>query len=110
MRAKLQQIKQQLHRRRHEPPAQTGKWLQSVVQGYFNYHAVPGNSYSLARFRARVIRHWRSSLRRRSDRHRLSWSRFGRLAERWIPVQRVLHPYPQVRFDAKHIQGRSRVR
>ncbi len=33
MRAKLQQIKQQLRRRRHEPPAQTGKWLQSVVQG-----------------------------------------------------------------------------
>ena len=110
MRAKLQQIKQQLHRRRHEPPAQTGKWLQSVVQGYFNYHAVPGNSFSLARFRERVIRHWRSSLRRRSDRHRLSWSRFGRLAERWLPVQRVLHPYPQVRFDATHIQGRSRVR
>jgi RNA-directed DNA polymerase len=110
MRAKLQQIKQQLRRRRHEPPAQTGKWLQSVVQGYFNYHAVPGNSFSLARFRERVIRHWRSSLRRRSDRHRLSWSRFGRLAERWLPVQRILHPYPQVRFDATHIQGKSRVR
>jgi RNA-directed DNA polymerase len=90
MRAKLQQIKQQLHRRRHEPPAQTGKWLQSVVQGYFNYHAVPGNSFSLARFRNRVIRHWRSSLRRRSDRHRLSWSRFGRLAEKWLPVQHIL--------------------
>ena len=110
MRAKLQQIKQQLHRRRHEPPAQTGKWLQSVVQGYFNYHAVPGNSFSLARFRARVIRHWRSSLRRRSDKHRQSWSRFGLLAERWLPVQRILHPYPQVRFDATHIQGKSRVR
>jgi hypothetical protein len=71
-----------------------GNGSQSVVQGYFNYHAVPGNSFSLARFRERVIRHWRSSLRRRSDKHRLSWSRFGRLAERWLPVQRILHPYP----------------
>ena len=26
---------------------QQGKWLRSVVQGYFNYHAVPGNMASL---------------------------------------------------------------
>ena len=49
MRAKLLEIKQQLRRRMHEPVAQTGKWLRSVVQGYFNYHAVPGNTDSLAR-------------------------------------------------------------
>ncbi len=34
MRAKLQQIKQQLRSRMHHPVAQTGKWLKSVVQGY----------------------------------------------------------------------------
>ena len=28
----------------------TGEWLQSVVQGYFNYHAVPGNLDSLGPF------------------------------------------------------------
>ena len=27
-----------------------------------------------------------------------------------IPEVRILHPYPDVRFDAKHIQGRNRVR
>ena len=37
----------QLRQRMHEPPEQTGEWLQSVVQGYFNYHAVPGNTDSL---------------------------------------------------------------
>jgi hypothetical protein len=47
MRAKLEEIKQQLHQRMHEPPALTGKWLRSVVQGYFNYHAVPDNTDSL---------------------------------------------------------------
>ena len=47
MRAKLLEIKQQLRRRMHEPVAQTGQWLRSVVQGYFNYHAVPGNIDSL---------------------------------------------------------------
>jgi hypothetical protein len=43
MRAKLRQIKQQLRERMHDPVPQTGEWLQSVVQGYFNYYAVPGN-------------------------------------------------------------------
>ena len=49
MRAKLLEIKQQLRQRMHEPVAQTGEWLRSVVQGYFNYHAVPGNTDSLGR-------------------------------------------------------------
>ena len=43
MRAKLREIKQQLRKRMHDPVPQTGQWLKSVVQGYFNYYAVPGN-------------------------------------------------------------------
>ena len=55
MRAKLREIKQQLRQRMHDPVAETGKWLKSVVQGYFNYHAVPGNLTSLGVFRDRVL-------------------------------------------------------
>src|SRR4029450_9305129 len=47
MRAKLLEMKQQLRRRMHESVELTGKWLRSIVQGYFNYHAVPGNIDSL---------------------------------------------------------------
>jgi RNA-directed DNA polymerase len=54
MKAKLRGIKQQLRQRMHDPVAQTGKWLKSLVQGYFNYHAVPGNLNSLGIFRERV--------------------------------------------------------
>ena len=36
----------------------TGKWLRSVVQGYFNYYAVPGNCTSRGIFRARVMAYW----------------------------------------------------
>jgi hypothetical protein len=50
LRAKLQRIKQQLRSRLHDPVAQTGEWLESVVQGYFNYHVVPGNLDSLGVF------------------------------------------------------------
>src|SRR5262249_53210984 len=38
LRAKLQAIKPKLAARRHELVPETGKWLKSVVQGYFNYH------------------------------------------------------------------------
>ena len=38
MRSKLRQVKQQLRQRMHDPVRQTGEWLRSVVQGYFNYY------------------------------------------------------------------------
>jgi len=102
LRAKLQEIKQQLQRRRHDPVAQTGEWLRSVVQGYFNYHAVPGNLPSLGLFRVRLTRLWRTQLLHRSQRHRCPWARMRRLAARWLPLPRVLHPWPTARFAASH--------
>ena len=102
MRAKLLEIKQQLRRRMHEPVELNGKWLRSIVQGYFNYHAVPGNIDSLSAFRYRVIRLWRTMLIHRGQKHHLTWVRMRKLVDRWIPQPRVLHPYPRVRFDAIH--------
>ena len=102
MAAKLKEIKQQLRTRMHDQTAQTGEWLQSVVQGYFNYHAVPGNLSRLCIFRNRVIRLWRGALRRRGQKRRPNWARMSRLAQRWLPVPRALHPYPAARFAAHH--------
>jgi RNA-directed DNA polymerase len=102
MRAKLRQIKQQLRKRMHDPVPQTGQWLKSVVQGYFNYYAVPGNLPSLGVFRDRLLGFWWRTLRRRSQKRRMSWTRTLALARRWLPQPRVLHPYPAVRFAASH--------
>jgi len=102
MRAKLLDIKQQLRQRMHDSVPQTGKWLRSIVQGYFNYHAIPGNTDSLFAFRHRAIRLWRSMWIHRGQKHHLTWVRMQRLADRWLPQPRVLHPYPRVRFDATH--------
>src|SRR6476660_2943765 len=41
MRAKLKMIKEEMWRRMHHPIPDQGKWLRRVVQGYFNYYAVP---------------------------------------------------------------------
>ncbi len=102
MRAKLQEIRQKLRQRMHDAVPETGKWLRSVVQGYFNYHAVPGNGKRLQVFRDAVIRYWRHTLRRRSQTNRINWERLKRLVSRWIPSVHIVHPYPSVRFDATH--------
>ena len=41
-------------------------------------------------------------LRRGSQRSRWSWERFQERLGTLLPEIRVLHPYPDVRFDAKH--------
>jgi hypothetical protein len=86
-----------------------GKWLASVVRGHLAYYAVPGNSGAISAFRRQVGRLWLHALRRRSQRHRMTWKRMERLLARWIPPSRISHPYPEVRFDVR-TQGRSPVR
>ena len=100
--AKLRQIKLTLRRRMHEPVPRIGAWLRSVLQGFYRYHAVPGNLRAMSVFRYRLLRLWRMVLHRRSQRARVGWQRIGLLSARWLPVARVLHPYPQYRFDAMH--------
>ena len=102
--AKLKELKEELRRRWHEPVAEVGKWLKSVVRGYFNYHAVPGNMDSLNSFRAQVIWRWYRAVRRRSQRDRMTWDRFWPLVDRWIPSAKIPHPHPNVRFDAKYLR------
>ena len=86
----------------HDPVPQTGGWLKSVVQGYFNYYAVPGNLTSLGVFRDRVLALWWRTLRRRSQKRPISWTRILGLAQRWLPQPCRLHPFPDARFAATH--------
>jgi RNA-directed DNA polymerase len=100
--AKLKQIKDELRMRMHHPLAEVGKWLRSVVRGYFNYHAVPGNFASLQSFRLEVSKRWLRVIQRRSQKCRMSWKQMAGFAKQWLPVPKILHPYPYLRFDAKH--------
>ena len=102
MTAKLKIVKETLMRNRHDPVAKLGAWLSGVVRGYFNYHAIPGNVDRIVEFRTQVIRLWFKALKRRSQRTRLNWARFGKLVDIWIPTARILHPHPNVRFYAMH--------
>lgn len=107
--AKLKDLRRALMAQRHIPVPAQGAWLGRVLQGYFVYYAVPTNLRSLRSFRTQAIRSWMHALRRRSQRHRMSWGRMGRLVKRWIPPVRALHPWPEKRFAAS-TRGRSPVR
>ena len=109
MAAKLRSVKTELMRRRHLPIPEQGRWLASVVRGHLVYYAVPGNIDTVVAFRTQATRHWYRALRRRSQRHRLNWTRMNRLSVRWLPPARIMHPWPDARFDAT-TRGRSPVR
>ena len=100
--AKLKEIKEELRRCMHHPIPEQGKWLKQVLSGYYAYHAVPTNLRSLSAFLEHVRRLWMRALRRRSQKHALSWERTDRLANDWLPQPRILHPWPNARFAVKH--------
>jgi group II intron reverse transcriptase/maturase len=98
MRRKLGEVKTELRRRLHVPVPEVGKWLRTVLRGHFNYYGVPQNSAALNTFRYYVSWLWWRTLRRRSQNTRLTWERMRRLVERYLPLVRITHPYPSVRF------------
>jgi RNA-directed DNA polymerase len=102
MQAKLRNIKEALRRRMHQPIPKQGQWLHYVVRGYFNYHAVPTNARALVVFRHHVTDLWRRTLRRRSQKDRITWARMTQLADAWLPKPIILHPWPSDRFAVTH--------
>jgi RNA-directed DNA polymerase len=102
MQATIQRVKEELQRRRHQPIPEQGKWLGQVVRGFFAYHAVPTNYRALVLFRVRIAQLWKRALARRSQKGRQTWKKMPRLIADWLPRPRILHPWPERRFDVTH--------
>jgi RNA-directed DNA polymerase len=101
--AKLKALRQELFRNIHADLHWVGRWLQSVYRGWCQYHAVPGNYRRLKQFREAIRDMWIHALRRRSQRgYRMTWAKFTKLTNRWLPIPKILHPYPNVRFESQH--------
>ena len=107
--AKLHEVKSELRKRMHQAISIQGSWLQTVVRGYFNYHAIPDNGKAIGAFRYWIAKTWYRILRKRSQRNRMTWERMGKIIAQWLPPARILHPWPDQRF-AVMTQGRSRMR
>jgi RNA-directed DNA polymerase len=88
------------------PIPEQGAWLGSVARGHLGYYAVPGNTDAVSAFRTQVTRLWFTSLRRRSQRSRVTWTRMNRYATYWLAPARMQNPFPSMRLDAR-TRGRS---
>jgi len=100
MQAKIAEIRKELRRRMHEPVCEVGRWLGKVLMGHYQYYAVPNNFPKLSAFRDHLLRAWKSILARRSQKGgtRNTWERMTYLATRYLPLPRILHPYPDQRL------------
>jgi len=98
LRNKLAELKKTMRERLHWSIPDLGTWLKSVIVGHCRYYGVPWNGKSLTRFRSEIIRMWCRSLRRRSQKHRITWKRMSRIAKRWLPSPFICHPYPLERM------------
>lgn len=104
MRTTLRAVKRQLRTRMHHSIPAQGRWLRSVLKGYFAYHAVPTNSRALASFRYHVTVLWLRTLRRRSQKAHLTWERMTAITAFWLPVPRIQHPWPAQRFRVNYLR------
>ena len=100
--AKLKAIKDTLRKHRHATIGEQGRWLATVLRGYFAYFAVPTNGACLSAFRQQVKERWLRVLRRRSQQRHLTWIGAQTIVDRHLPVPRILHPWPEQRFHVSH--------
>lgn len=83
-------ISQWCRLQRHLPVGLQARALGSKLRGHYNHYGVTGNSRSLSRFYQVVRRIWFWWLARRSQRSRLTWSRFVALLRRYpLPPPRL---------------------
>jgi len=108
MRLSLQLIKNELRRRMHDTIVDTGKWIRTVLQGHLNYFSVSGNDPSIWAYFTQVKWYWLRAIRRRSQRAFVTWDKFVERIDHFFPKIRLMHPYPDARFDVR-TRGRSPV-
>jgi len=98
MTRKLKEVKDELRKRMHHPVPEVGRWLASVLRGHINYYGVPLNSKALSAFCHQVTWLWRRTLRRRSQKSKVTWERMERITQTWLPKPKIVHPYPDQRL------------
>jgi len=102
LKAKIREVKEELRRHTHASIEEQGEWLNSVLRGHIAYFAVPTNSAALSAFRHYIRVRWLRRLRRRSQRHRMTWKRMQKYIDRYLPRPKILHPWPEQRFRVKY--------
>lgn len=88
----LKRIGEWCRRHRHFPVAWQHAQLAAKLRGHYAYYGITGNARALHLLRVHVERIWLKWLRRRSQRHRMTFPRYLRFLERFpLPPPRVVH-------------------
>jgi hypothetical protein len=74
------------------------EWLPFARRGMSRLPVGPRDIVGM--YRAEVCRAWLHSLRRRSQRARMTWDRFQRYVGRYIPKVRACHRHPNPRYTS----------
>lgn len=98
----IRKIGEKLQRMRHQPIDEQGRRLANMLEGHYAYFAVPTNIEAVRAVRHHAKVRWYLSLRRRSQRRSLTWRRMNVIVEKYLPLPRVQHPWPEQRFLVKH--------
>ena len=85
----------------HIPVPDQGRYLRKVLDGWLNYHAIPGNNKAISRFVYYIGGIWFRCLRKRSHKARnLKWDKMNKYIDKWFPEVTIRHPYPEIRFTS----------
>jgi hypothetical protein len=76
---KLKEIRAGMRQRMHAPVREQHRWLCQVLRGHYRYYGVIFNSRALRAFQTCVVRLWRKTLGKRSQKGRLTWPSYARL-------------------------------
>jgi RNA-directed DNA polymerase len=92
MRRFLMDTKAWLHDHMHDPPAKQRAALDRKLVGLYQYFGLWGCASVLHRVRWNLRRNWYQTLRRRGQKHRLTWEKFMRSPWSRLPFPGLIHP------------------
>ena len=88
---KLKAIRDEMQRRMHAPVREQHRWLRQVLNGHYQYFGVIFNYRSLRVFKDCVVRHWRKTLGKRSQKGRMNWATYRQLLTAFPLPEPVIH-------------------
>ena len=88
---KLKAIRDEMQRRMHAPVREQHRWLRQVLNGHYQYFGVIFNYRSLRVFKECVVRYWRKTLGKRSQKGRMNWATYRQLLTAFPLPEPAIH-------------------
>lgn len=82
---KIAKMKMWIRQRMHKPLKETIKSLNRKLVGHYNYYGITDNSKSIHAFYYHTVRQLYKILKRRTQKHRMSWERYKKLLT-YMPI------------------------